>query len=58
MIYDLYSSRTVLIEVRCLAHRLRESPDAVIAALVILEKEGRAIRTSHKGLWKLRIGRD
>jgi hypothetical protein len=58
MIHDLYACDPVPIEVEWVAHRLRESPAAVIAALFLLEKEGRAIHTSYKGLWKLRIWPD
>jgi hypothetical protein len=58
MIYDLYSYQPVRIEVKWVAYRLRESPAAILATLVLLEKEGVAIRTSSKGLWKLRINPD
>ena len=58
MIYDLYSRDPVRIEVKRVAYRLRESPAAVIAALFLLEKGGRAIRTSCKGIWKLRVRPD
>jgi hypothetical protein len=55
MVYDLYSYEPVRIEVKALAYRLRESPADVVAALVLLETEGRAARTSYKGRWKLRV---
>jgi hypothetical protein len=55
MISDLYSCDPVRIEFKWVAYRLRESPAAVIVALFLLEKGGRAIRTSYKGIWKLRV---
>jgi hypothetical protein len=55
MAHDLYACEPVRIEVKALAYRLRESPADVVAALVLLETEGRAVRTSYKGLWKLRV---
>jgi hypothetical protein len=55
MAYDLHSCEPVRIEVKALAYRLRESPADVVAALVLLETEGRAVRTSYKGFWKLRV---
>ncbi len=55
MVYNLYSVQWVRIEVKQLAYRLRESPADVIAALMILENDGLAFRTTSKGLWKLRV---
>jgi hypothetical protein len=55
MVHDLNSNQPVRIEVKELAYRLRESPTDVIAALTLLEREGRAFRTRYKGLWKLSI---
>lgn len=58
MLYNLYSYQPVRVEIKELAYRLRESPADVLAALALLEEEGRAFHTSSKGLWKLRITPD
>ena len=48
-------ARTVGADVDDLAFRLRETTDTVIAALVLLEKEGRASRTWLGGHWTLQL---
>jgi hypothetical protein len=48
-------ARTVGVDVDDLAFRLRETTGSVTAALVLLEKEGRASRTWMDGHWILRL---
>jgi hypothetical protein len=55
MLHDFSPREPVLAEVKWLAYRLRESAADVVAALYLLENEGRACHTSHKYLWKLLV---
>jgi hypothetical protein len=51
----LSSTHGVLVDVNELALRLRETRRTVIAALTLLENQGRAKRTADKALWKLQV---
>ena len=45
----------VAVEAKELAFRLRETAHFIVTALILLEKEGRAGRTSLAGYWTLRV---
>jgi hypothetical protein len=55
MVSQFYSHQTVGVEERELAFRFRETTHNIVSALVLLENEGRVIRTRLAGYWTLRV---
>jgi hypothetical protein len=52
---DVRSRRGLVVEVKDLAFRLRETRRTVTDALFLLESQGHAKRTKHSGRWKLQV---
>jgi hypothetical protein len=55
MVSQFYSHQSIGVEEKELAFRFRETTHNIMAALVLLEKEGRASRTRLAGYWKLHV---